>query len=91
MSLLAQGLKNSEIAGSLAISESTVKTYLPQLYEKLGVKDRFELALYGLKHFGPKSSAAPSAPAQRSAATDQAGPEEKIAKGLTVPLLPTLQ
>jgi two-component system, NarL family, nitrate/nitrite response regulator NarL len=91
MSLLAQGFKNSEIAGSLAIPESTVKTYLPQLYQKLGVKDRFELALYGLKHFGPKSSAASPAPAQRSAPTDEARPEESVAKGMPVPLLPTLQ
>jgi DNA-binding NarL/FixJ family response regulator len=91
MSLLAQGLKNSEIAGSLAIAESSVKTYLPQLYQKLGVKDRFELALYGLKHFGSKSSADPPAPAQPSAATDEAHPEDSVPKGLPVPLIHTLQ
>jgi len=48
--LLVQGLKNKEIATSLGISEGTVKAYLTTLFEKVGAKDRFELALYGLKN-----------------------------------------
>jgi two-component system nitrate/nitrite response regulator NarL len=48
--LLAMGLKNKEIASTLDITEGTVKVYLSRLFQKLGVKDRFELALYGLKH-----------------------------------------
>ena len=47
--LLAQGLKNKEIAAVLGISEGTVKAYLTTLYEKVGAKDRFELALFGLR------------------------------------------
>src|SRR5437899_3930471 len=50
VSLLSQGLKNKEIATALLISEGTVKVYLSRLFQKLGVKDRFELALYGLKN-----------------------------------------
>lgn len=50
ISLLSQGLKNKEIAATLFISEGTVKVYLSRLFHKLGVKDRFELALYGLKN-----------------------------------------
>jgi len=50
VSLLAQGLKNKEIATTLFISEGTVKVYLSRLFHKLGVKDRFELALFGLKN-----------------------------------------
>ncbi len=50
VSLLAQGLKNKEIASTLFISEGTVKVYLSRLFHKLGVKDRFELALFGLKN-----------------------------------------
>jgi len=53
VSLLSQGLKNKEIATSLTISEGTVKVYLSRLFQKLGVKDRFELALYGLKNLNP--------------------------------------
>jgi len=50
VSLLAQGLKNKEIATTLMISEGTVKVYLSRLFQKVGVKDRFELALFGLKN-----------------------------------------
>jgi DNA-binding NarL/FixJ family response regulator len=50
VSLLAQGLKNKEIASTLLISEGTVKVYLSRLFQKVGVKDRFELALFGLKN-----------------------------------------
>jgi len=56
VTLLAQGLKNKEIATALNISEGTVKVYLSRLFQKLGVKDRFELALYGLKNLAPGSS-----------------------------------
>ncbi len=50
VTLLAQGLKNKEIATSLNISEGTVKVYLSKLFQKVGAKDRFELALFGLKN-----------------------------------------
>ena len=50
VALLAQGMKNKEIAYTLSLSEGTVKVYLSRLFEKLSVKDRFELALYGLRH-----------------------------------------
>lgn len=50
VSLLSQGLKNKEIASTLMISEGTVKVYLSRLFQKVGVKDRFELALFGLKN-----------------------------------------
>lgn len=53
VSLLCQGLKNKEIATALTISEGTVKVYLSRLFQKLNVKDRFELALVGLKNMTP--------------------------------------
>ena len=34
----------------MQISEGTVKVYLSRLFQKVGVKDRFELALFGLKN-----------------------------------------
>lgn len=49
-SLLAQGLKNKEIAYRLGITEGTVKVYLSRLYKKLGVNDRLDLALVTLKN-----------------------------------------
>jgi DNA-binding NarL/FixJ family response regulator len=50
VSLLAQGLNNKEIAATLKAPEAAVKVYLSHLFEKVGVKDRFELALFGLKN-----------------------------------------
>jgi DNA-binding NarL/FixJ family response regulator len=50
VTLISRGLKNKEIASALQISEGTVKVYLSKLFEKVGVKDRLELALYGLKN-----------------------------------------
>ncbi len=42
---LLTGAKNKEIAATLAISEKTVKNHLSNVFDKLGVKDRLELAL----------------------------------------------
>lgn len=50
VALLSQGLKNKEIATAMDISEGSVKVYLSRLFQKLDVKDRFELALFGLKN-----------------------------------------
>ncbi len=66
MSLLSQGLKNKEIAATLFISEGTVKVYLSRLFQKLGVKDRFELALFGLKNM-PAGEALIEMPQPRAA------------------------
>jgi len=43
---VAHGLKNKEIANRLFISEITVRHHLTSIYSKLGVADRFELAVY---------------------------------------------
>lgn len=43
--LVLQGMSNKEIAKKLFISESTVKNHLSRIFQKLGVKDRVELAL----------------------------------------------
>jgi two-component system nitrate/nitrite response regulator NarP len=58
VALLAHGLKNKEIATELNISEGTVKVYLSKLFVKLQVKDRFELALHGLKNQMPAGGSA---------------------------------
>src|ERR1700675_3290604 len=47
VSLVAQGYKNKEMAEKMFISEQTVKNHLHNIFDKLGVSDRLELALYG--------------------------------------------
>lgn len=44
------GRNNREIAAALHISEQTVKNQLCAIYEKLGVRNRTELALYAVRH-----------------------------------------
>ncbi|MGH9357838.1 MAG: LuxR C-terminal-related transcriptional regulator [Terriglobia bacterium] len=46
VSYLVQGWRNREIAQHLSISEQTVKNHLRAVYDKIGVSDRLELALY---------------------------------------------
>lgn len=50
MALMTQGLKNKEIAWQLKITEGTVKVYLSRLFQKVGARDRFDLALIALKN-----------------------------------------
>jgi DNA-binding NarL/FixJ family response regulator len=50
VSLLGQGLRNKEIASCLGLTEATVKSYLVSLFRKAGARDRFELALLGIKN-----------------------------------------
>ena len=45
---VAQGFKNKEIAEKMFISEQTVKNHLHNIFDKLGVSDRLELALYAI-------------------------------------------
>jgi two-component system nitrate/nitrite response regulator NarL len=52
MSLLAQGAKNKEIAYGLNLTEGTVKVYLSRIFHKVGVRDRFELALFAIQNLG---------------------------------------
>ena len=47
---ITQGKRNKEIAFQLGTSEQVIKNYLRKIYEKLGVSDRLELALYCLHH-----------------------------------------
>jgi DNA-binding NarL/FixJ family response regulator len=47
---VAQGFHNKEIGKELFISENTVKNHLHSIFDKLGVSDRLELALYAIHH-----------------------------------------
>jgi DNA-binding NarL/FixJ family response regulator len=44
--LVAQGLKNSEVAEAIGTTEHVVKNYLRRIYDKLGLWNRVELALW---------------------------------------------
>ena len=44
--LVAQGLKNKEVADEIGTTEHVVKNYLRVIYDKLGLWNRVELALW---------------------------------------------
>ena len=48
VSCVTQGMKNKEIAQKVGTTEQVVKNYLRKVYDKLGVADRLELALFCL-------------------------------------------
>lgn len=50
IALLGQGLRNQEIADALFINDKTVRNHLTAIFSKLGVSDRFELALFAYRH-----------------------------------------
>jgi DNA-binding NarL/FixJ family response regulator len=54
---ITQGKRNKEIAYQLGTTEQVIKNYLRKVYDKLGVSDRLELALYCLHHQLHKKSA----------------------------------
>ncbi len=79
--LLTQGLKNKEVAYSLGIAEGTVKVYLSRLFQKLGVKDRFELALFAMEHISVINQVGDSG-SITTARNDQSSAPEGIASRL---------
>jgi FixJ family two-component response regulator len=50
VALIVQGCKNKEIAQRLGTTEQVIKNYLRSVYDKTGVSDRLELALFTIHH-----------------------------------------
>jgi DNA-binding NarL/FixJ family response regulator len=50
ISCITRGMRNKEIAYQVGTTEQVVKNYLRKIYDKLGVSDRLELALYCMHH-----------------------------------------
>jgi DNA-binding NarL/FixJ family response regulator len=50
VALIVQGCKNKDIATQLSTKEQVIKNYLRSIYDKTGVSDRLELALFTIHH-----------------------------------------
>jgi DNA-binding NarL/FixJ family response regulator len=74
VSCVTQGMKNKEIAVRVGTTEQVVKNYLRKVYDKLGVADRLELALYCLSHHIVDGVKPPPIPAGAPAAAETSTP-----------------
>ncbi len=71
VALIVQGYKNKEIAKQLGTTEQVIKNYLRNVYDKIGVSDRLELALFTIHHRILAEAAAATAAAAGGAAPPQ--------------------
>lgn len=78
---VTQGMKNKEIAIRVGTTEQVVKNYLRKVYDKLGVADRLELALYCLNHRVVDGVRTPPPPVNGNAASAAAAAAGAIASG----------
>src|SRR5579862_9861542 len=88
VSCVTQGMKNKEIALRVGTTEQVVKNYLRKVYDKLGVADRLELALYCLNHHvvdNTKVPPLPVSPENGKAASAAAGASSSGIAQTTVP------
>jgi DNA-binding NarL/FixJ family response regulator len=59
VSLVSEGMNGEKIASHLKISEATVRNHLTSILGKLGLANKFELAVYAHRHrLGPKTKKA---------------------------------
>jgi DNA-binding NarL/FixJ family response regulator len=65
IALIVQGYKNKEIATQLGTTEQVIKNYLRNVYDKIGVSDRLELALFTIHHRILAEAAAATASPQK--------------------------
>lgn len=61
VALIVQGCKNKSIAAQLGTKEQVIKNYLRSIYDKTGVSDRLELALFTIHHRNLAEAAARAA------------------------------
>jgi len=81
VSCVTQGMKNKEIALRVGTTEQVVKNYLRKVYDKLGVADRLELALYCLNHHVVDNTKVPALPTSAQGIAPTSGAANAAAAG----------
>lgn len=88
VSCVTQGMKNKEIALRVGTTEQVVKNYLRKVYDKLGVADRLELALYCLNHHVVDNTKVPPLPASTANGAANAAAAGAASSGSSVAIAP---
>ena len=73
LSLVAQGYRNKEIGSRLFVSESTIKTHLYAIYQKLQVANRLEAVLYYYRYANRSNGTVPAGSAAVLPRAEQQG------------------
>jgi DNA-binding NarL/FixJ family response regulator len=89
VSCVTQGMKNKEIALRVGTTEQVVKNYLRKVYDKLGVADRLELALYCLNHHVVDNTKVPPLPTPGTNGNAAKGAANAAAAGATTSSVPS--
>jgi DNA-binding NarL/FixJ family response regulator len=91
VSCVTQGMKNKEIALRVGTTEQVVKNYLRKVYDKLGVADRLELALYCLNHHVVDNTKVPPLPVTAgNGAANAAAAGATVSGGLSAAIAPLI-
>jgi len=90
VSCVTQGMKNKEIALRVGTTEQVVKNYLRKVYDKLGVADRLELALYCLNHHVVDNTKVPPLPVNAANGSGENAKAAVAAAGASVSGLPSI-
>lgn len=78
VALLVQGYKNKDIADELGNTEQVIKNYMRSIFDKTGVTDRLELALFTIHHrvlLDPTAKLVPTTP-ERGQFLERASPAQ---------------
>jgi len=89
VSCVTQGMKNKEIAARVGTTEQVVKNYLRKVYDKLGVADRLELALFCLNNRVIDGAVKPPAAPVSQTSPGNGAAEAPVVSATDTPELPS--
>lgn len=84
IAFVVQGFKNREIASHMGVTEASIKNSLRRIFDKTGVFDRLELALFVVHHRALKPTASGTVPWPALKSLGTAQPDWRMPRGTVV-------